>query len=114
MAGGSSSPSPKNKIKIGYYVPEKKRRKNMKKFQFNGTIYNTITEAQNAAYLFALDTYGATDDFGVNPFYDPHYYKPLLNEEVEYYDRDLDNLIDFFFGQIKEIDTPVNTAKNVA
>ena len=83
----------------------------MKKFQFNGIIHNTITEAQNAAYLFALDTYGATDDFDTNPFYDPHYYNPLSNEEVEYYDRDLDNLIDFFFGQIKEINTHVDTAK---
>ena len=83
----------------------------MKKFQFNGTIHNTITEAQNAAYLFALDTYGATDDFDVNPFNDPHYYAPISNEEVEYYDRDLDNLVDFFFGQIKEINTPVDTTK---
>ena len=85
----------------------------MKKFYFNGNYYDTLTDAQNAAYLFALDTYGATDDFDVNPFNDPHYYTPISNEEVEYYDRDLDNLVDFFFGLIVEIDTPVVTT-NVA
>ena len=85
----------------------------MKKFYFDGILYDTLTEAQNTAYLFALDTYGATDDFDTNPFYDPHYYKPLSKEEDEYYDSDLNNLIDFFFGLIVEIDTFVDTT-NVA
>ena len=83
----------------------------MRKFYFNGNYYDTLTDAQDAAYLTVLDFYGATDDFDTNPFYDPHYYNPLSNEEVEYYDSDLNNLIDFFFGQIKEINTPVDTTK---
>ena len=82
----------------------------MKNFEFNGTIYNTITDAQDAAYLAALDFYGATDDFDINPFYDPHCYNSFSEEEDEYYDSELNNLINIFFGQIKEI----NTTKNVA
>ena len=109
----SSPPKKQNKNRVRIMCPKRKGVKNMKKFQFNGIIHNTITEAQNAAYLFALDTYGATDDFDINPFYDPHYYKPLSKEEDEYHDSDLNNLIDFFFGLIVEIDTPVVTT-NVA
>ena len=83
----------------------------MKKFAFNGITYDTLTDAQDVAYLAALDCYGATDDFNTKSLDDPHYYKSPSNEETEYYDDQLNDLINSFFESIKEIEIPVHVTK---
>ena len=91
--------------------------KQMKKFKFNGTIYENLTDAQDAAYFAALSSfYNNTEDSRGNPISldGPHCSKALSTEEVECFDCQLNDLVNSFFAGIEEIDVPDHATEYVA
>ena len=87
----------------------------MKKYCFNNEIFESLTDAQDAAYFTALDLYQgvvADDPFGRDVLEeDPRCSRSPSNDEVERQETMLNEFIDLMFSEIVEFDA--NEAANL-
>ena len=80
----------------------------MTNYYFNNEIFETLTDAQDAAYFTALDLYQgvvADDPFGRDVLNEnPHNSKNISICEVERQETMLNEFIDSMFSEIVEVD----------